>query len=167
MSIVKAVITLYMDDEIPMQRLNCQLCSESEKLSLTQIKKPEINEHYEITYKEGSKLVTKGLTVHEDNVYFIDKTLKSEHIAKIHINQHHIRHNINCEPEERKPVITVKIGSKNTYAEEVQINGSSTVVYRPDSPLSCGAKVWIEALEYDLILVNPTTYKEIKDAENK
>ena len=26
----------------------------------------------------------------------------------------------------------------------MQINGASTVVYQPDNPLSCGARVWIE-----------------------
>lgn len=30
------------------------------------------------------------------------------------------------------------------YASEVAITGPATVVYRPDKPLSCGAKVWIE-----------------------
>ena len=32
----------------------------------------------------------------------------------------------------------------NRYAREVEILGESKVIYRPDKPLSCGAKVWIE-----------------------
>jgi hypothetical protein len=28
--------------------------------------------------------------------------------------------------------------------KRLDILGSSTLVYRPDKPLSCGAKVWIE-----------------------
>ena len=61
---------------------------------------------------------------------------------RIHINQHKIRsnkkHNLN------EPVITVKTSKSNNYAHEVEIQGPSKVVYSPDKPLSCGAKVWIE-----------------------
>ena len=63
-------------------------------------------------------------------------------IKKIHINQHHIRsnskHNTNL------PVVSVKTYKENIKGNTVQINGASTVVYQPDKPLSCGAKVWIE-----------------------
>ena len=45
---------------------------------------------------------------------------------------------------ERKPVITVKTSKNNYYAYEVIIDGPSKVIYRPDKPLSCGARVWIE-----------------------
>lgn len=41
-------------------------------------------------------------------------------------------------------MFTVKQGKKNTYADEVIIHGPSRLVYSPDKPLSCGAKVWIE-----------------------
>ena len=41
-------------------------------------------------------------------------------------------------------MITIKEGKKNTYCHEVSILGESKVVYRPEKPLSCGAKVWIE-----------------------
>ena len=43
-----------------------------------------------------------------------------------------------------EPVITVKTYKSNTYAHEVEILGKSKVVYSPDKPLSCGARVWIE-----------------------
>ena len=42
------------------------------------------------------------------------------------------------------PVITVKTYMSNTYGHEVDILGNSKVVYSPDKPLSCGARVWIE-----------------------
>ena len=42
------------------------------------------------------------------------------------------------------PVITVKTYKSNTYGHEVDILGKSKVVYSPDKPLSCGARVWIE-----------------------
>ena len=41
------------------------------------------------------------------------------------------------------PVITVKTYKSNTYGHEVDILGNSKVVYSPDKPLSCGARVWI------------------------
>jgi len=61
---------------------------------------------------------------------------------RIHINQHVIRSN--AKNDETKPVITVKTSKRNVYAHKVDIGGASTVVYSPDKPLSCGAKVWIE-----------------------
>lgn len=65
----------------------------------------------------------------------------------IHINQHKIRSN--TKTGERHPVITCKTYNTNDYAHEVEVldqNGvvACRVVYRPDKPLSCGAKVWIE-----------------------
>lgn len=60
----------------------------------------------------------------------------------IHVNQHAIRRNIKT--EEKEPVLTVKTYKSNTYAHEVAIKGSSKIVYSPDKPLSCGARVWIE-----------------------
>ena len=60
----------------------------------------------------------------------------------IHVNQHNIRHNLKT--GERKPVLTVKTYKSNTYAHEVQIDGPSRIIYAPDKPLSCGARVWIE-----------------------
>jgi hypothetical protein len=66
--------------------------------------------------------------------------------ARVHVNQHRIRSN--AKTGAREPVITVKTYKSNEYATRVRINGPSEVVYSPDKPLSCGAKVWIEA-EYD------------------
>ena len=60
----------------------------------------------------------------------------------IHVNQHVIKSN--HKTGAREPVITVKQGKKNTYTHEVEILGPSRVVYSPDKPLSCGARVWIE-----------------------
>ena len=61
---------------------------------------------------------------------------------KIHVNMHVIRRN--QKTGEREPVITVKTYKTNTYAHEVEILGNSKVVYSPDTPLSCGARLWIE-----------------------
>lgn len=62
----------------------------------------------------------------------------------IHVNQAHIRANIRKEPANREPVLTVKTYKSNVYANTVSIEGPSKVVYSPDKPLSCGARVWIE-----------------------
>ena len=61
---------------------------------------------------------------------------------KIHVNQHVIRSNYKT--GEKKPCLTVKTYKTNTYANEVEIKGASKVIYSPDKPLPCGAKVWIE-----------------------
>ena len=62
--------------------------------------------------------------------------------TRIHVNHHKIRsnkkHNLN------EPVITVKTSKSNTYGHEVELLGPSKIIYSPDKPLSCGARVWIE-----------------------
>ena len=65
----------------------------------------------------------------------------------IHVNQHVIKSN--SKNNECEPVLTCKTYKDNKYASEVEIldkNGEvvAKVIYRPDNPLSCGAKVWIE-----------------------
>ncbi len=61
---------------------------------------------------------------------------------RIHVNQHRIKSN--GKTGAREPVLTIKTYKSNTYAHEVEITGPCRVVYRPDKPLPCGAKVWIE-----------------------
>ena len=65
----------------------------------------------------------------------------------IHVNQHIIKSN--TKKNKRKPVLTCKTYKTNDYAHEVLIYGqddkiAAKVIYSPDKPLSCGAKVWIE-----------------------
>ena len=67
--------------------------------------------------------------------------------TKIHINQHIIKSN--RKTGERKSPITVKTYKSNDYADDVEIldndgNVVATIKYRPDTPLSCGATVWVE-----------------------
>jgi hypothetical protein len=73
----------------------------------------------------------------------------SRRIAKqvIHINQHLIKQN--TKTGERNPVITVKQGRVNNYADSLEIidadgNTIGRLKYQPDNPLSCGARVWLE-----------------------
>lgn len=82
-------------------------------------------------------------------------TLPAGRLRRLHINQHTIR--ANAASGAREPVITVKSSDANDYAHEAIIRtGDGTeiarVVYRPDRPLSCGAKVWIETrAQVDLV----------------
>jgi hypothetical protein len=62
--------------------------------------------------------------------------------SRIHIDQHAIR--ANNKNGTQLPVISVKTYKSNTKCHEVEINGPSKLVYSPDKPLSCGARVWIE-----------------------
>lgn len=64
----------------------------------------------------------------------------------IHVNQHNIRANAKGA---KLPVLTCKTYKSNDYADEVVIYGrdgkvAARIVYSPDKPLSCGARVWIE-----------------------
>ena len=62
--------------------------------------------------------------------------------TRVHVNQHKIRSN--AKTGNREPVLTVKNYKDNTYCKTVTINAPCKVVYSPDKPLPCGAKVWIE-----------------------
>ena len=66
--------------------------------------------------------------------------------TRIHINQHHIKAN---NKGSDLPVITVKDYKSNRKTNSATIltaDGTevATIIYSPDKPLACGAKVWIE-----------------------
>lgn len=68
----------------------------------------------------------------------------------IHVNQATIK--ANTKYGENEPPLTCKSYNSNEYAQEVDIldkegNVVARVVHRPHNPLSCGARVWIEAYE--------------------
>ena len=67
----------------------------------------------------------------------------------IHVNQHKIRANIHRTPEEREPVLTLRTYKDTSYGNTLTIKDKdgedvARIVYRPDKPLDCGARVWIE-----------------------
>lgn len=63
----------------------------------------------------------------------------------IHIHRRCISQNIKKDAVNREPPIIVRRGSKREgYANEVFIDGPCRIVYSPDKPLDCGARVWIE-----------------------
>ena len=74
----------------------------------------------------------------------------------VHINRNKIASNLNKNPEEREPVISVK-GRKNTYVDRLEIPFPCRLIYRPDRSLDCGARVWLEILDYDLEKTLPLT----------
>ena len=64
----------------------------------------------------------------------------------IHVNQHNIKSN---SKGANLPVITVKDYKQNrkvNHAAVLDADGKALVkvIYSPDKPLPCGAKVWIE-----------------------
>lgn len=62
---------------------------------------------------------------------------------KVHINSNTIKSN--AKHGRNDPVVTVRKGSKVLdRGLRVTVHGPSQVVYEPNDPLSCGAKVWIE-----------------------
>ena len=76
-------------------------------------------------------------------------------LHRIHVNQHNIK--ANAKDDEDRPVITVKNYKENRYGHEVVIrdaqgNEVARVIYRPERPLSCGARVWIET-EQDVEII--------------
>lgn len=64
-------------------------------------------------------------------------------MVRIHVNQHIIRRNKTH--GEANPPLTIIRGRARERGHEVEIIGNAKIVYRPDKPLSCGARVWIEA----------------------
>ena len=74
----------------------------------------------------------------------------------IHVNQHSVRRNATKGTQD--PVLTIKTYKSNTYANEAIIkdpegNEIARVIYQPDKPLSCGARVWIET-QHQVEIIN-------------
>lgn len=67
--------------------------------------------------------------------------------TRLHVNQHAIK--ANQKDRGSRPVLTVKTSKENRKGNTAVIlhpDGTEVarLVYRPDKPLSCGARVWIE-----------------------
>ncbi len=68
--------------------------------------------------------------------------LGEQMIKRIHVNQQIIR--ANTRHGFRDAPISVKTSRANHRAHRVTIQGPSELVYSPDRPLACGARLWIE-----------------------
>jgi hypothetical protein len=60
----------------------------------------------------------------------------------IHINRNIIQ--ANAKHQRADPVCRVEEDGRVQYCMEVEIEGPSRMIYRPDKPRPCGAKLWIE-----------------------
>ena len=68
----------------------------------------------------------------------------------IHIDQTAIKKN--RKTGSKLPVVTIKTYKSNKRVNEIEINGPSKLIYRPEKPLHCGATVWIET-QSDIIVI--------------
>lgn len=71
-------------------------------------------------------------------------------MIKLLINRHTVNRNANTGSRDA-PISIQRPGEKVAYAHEVRVVGDSILVYRPDKPLRCGARVWIECEEIEVI----------------
>ncbi|MEL6163566.1 MAG: DNA-binding protein [Cyanobacteria bacterium J06628_3] len=87
----------------------------------------------------------------------------SKTLTHITVNQHVIRSN--KKNKENEPVVRVQQGSRTGYCHEVEITGKCRIIYSPNNPLGCGARVWIE-VEPD-ITIKPFIYADMSQVVEK
>jgi hypothetical protein len=63
----------------------------------------------------------------------------------VHVNRNTIASNAKHLTNE--PPLIIRRGSKREYAHEVELIGPAKIIHSPHNPLSCGARVWIEAAD--------------------
>ena len=78
----------------------------------------------------------------------------------IHINKNIIQQNI--KRGTKLPVCRVELKGKTWYGSKVDILGPSEMIYSPDKPRKCGARLWIET-DSEVFIHNKTTYKEMQN----
>jgi hypothetical protein len=73
-------------------------------------------------------------------------------MVRVYINRRVVA--ANQKSGEHKPPITILHSKgRRTYAVGVELVGAARVIYSPDTPLACGARVWIEC--DDAIALDP------------
>ncbi|NEP35338.1 MULTISPECIES: helix-turn-helix domain-containing protein [unclassified Moorena] len=72
------------------------------------------------------------------------RTSRPPALATINVNRNRIGSNNAKPPQDRQPVISVKRSGNNLYGNQIEILGPCRIVYQPDHPLRCGARLWIE-----------------------
>lgn len=75
----------------------------------------------------------------------MNKELQKGYIKRIHVNQHIIK--ANKKTGANDPVLTIKTTKDNIKANHIMIGENVRLCYSPDSPLACGATIWIETTE--------------------
>ncbi|MEO1429203.1 MAG: DNA-binding protein [Cyanobacteria bacterium J06632_19] len=106
----------------------------------------KVDRFWEIPLFNGKPRVTEGGRGPKPNW----KKRVSKALTRICVNQHLIRSN--GKHGTNKPVIRLESRGIIRYVHNLEINGICKLIYRPDKPLSCGAKLWIEVAS-DAILV--------------
>ena len=71
----------------------------------------------------------------------------------------------NKKKKENEPVVRVQQGSRTGYCHEVEITGKCRIIYSPNNPLGCGARVWIE-VEPD-VAIRPFIYADMSEVAEK
>ncbi len=82
----------------------------------------------------------------------------------IHINRNIIQYN--AKHNTALPVCRVLENMKVKYGAEVDIHGPSKMVYRPEKPQPCGAKLWIETTA-DITIKDECTFKDIQQMKKE
>ena len=80
----------------------------------------------------------------------------------IHINKNIIQRN--AKNGTRLPVCRIEMDGATWYGSKIEILGPSEMIYSPDKPRPCGAKLWIET-EAEVFIHNKTTYKDMKETK--
>jgi len=82
----------------------------------------------------------------------------------IHINrniiQYNTKHNTNF------PVVRIQYGKDIVYCKSVKWDGPSEMIYDPENPLKCGAKLWIET-ESELEITGECSYDDVQKMKEK
>ena len=73
------------------------------------------------------------------------KELNKGYIKRVHVNQHIIK--ANRKNGKTDAVLTIKTTSDNIKANHIMIGDNVRLCYAPQSPLACGATIWIETTE--------------------
>tara|TARA_S200002703_G_scaffold86551_1_gene74591 strand:- start:1262 stop:1513 length:252 start_codon:yes stop_codon:yes gene_type:complete len=78
----------------------------------------------------------------------------------IHINRNILQQNE--KHNKCKPICRVEVNGKTWYGSRVDIKGPSTMIYSPDKPRTCGAKLWIET-DSEVVIHDKVTFKQLKN----
>jgi hypothetical protein len=73
-------------------------------------------------------------------------------MVRVYINRHVVAANQKSGAR-NPPIAILRRKAQREYALEVELIGTARVVYSPDKPLSCDARVWIECDE--AMAINP------------
>ena len=91
--------------------------------------------------EELSRTTTRTIEYGPDDGRFLEMIPKGC-IKRVHVNNHVVA--ANRRNGEDEPPLRVKARGKNLRARRIMFDGPVEMVYKPDQPLPCGARVWIE-----------------------